>query len=347
MINWILGTFLAFGYVILYWLLGASVPEKYQTHSIPVMCVTGFLIYYALFQIIALPMKIMQRSLSELTIVWGGIMILMVLYIGIYKRWHVLESVRKLIYQKDKWLVVVISAIFACGVAVWLGLNTNTVSLHDSCNYIGLPVSSTYSNTLDLMRAYDGVLLTEPEGFYILNTDTLHSAVIYQALNIHPLIERKWSFTIAMVIIFEMTIYLIGKILFKGEQAKVLFFGLLANLILFYSFSLAGVSHYFAYRTYEGKSITSYQYTVLITLFAVSVYKQKKHEWAWIGMFLAAASAPVFCNTAIFVVPVMIGCMMFPYVIFDGIMKKEWQILKKYISVLIPGAVWIGIYMII
>ena len=46
MVNWILGTILAIGYVVMYWFLGALLPEKYQSRSIPVMCLSGFLIYH-------------------------------------------------------------------------------------------------------------------------------------------------------------------------------------------------------------------------------------------------------------------------------------------------------------
>ena len=134
-----------------------------------------------------------------------------------------------------------------------LGFNTNTLSTYDSNNYIGLPVASVYSNTLDRVAPYSGTLLEVPEQFYIMNTDTLQSAIVYQVLNIHPLMERKWSFTIAMVILFEMGLYQCANGFFKKKEAEKTVFVILADLVLLFSYSLGGVSQYFAYRTYEGK----------------------------------------------------------------------------------------------
>ena len=347
MVNIILGTCLAVGYVVMYWFLGALLPEKYQSHSIPVMCFTGFLIYYALFQIVALPMKLLKLPLSYLSLGWCGILVLIFLYIVLVRRKCLWESIKVLFLEKRKLPVIALMAVLAVGIAVWLGLNINTISSHDACYYIGLPVSATYSNTLELMSPYTGEMLTEPENYYILNTDTLHSAVIYQILNLHPLVERKWSFTLAMIVLFEMVLYVGGTIFFDKEYEKTTLFVVLSNLALFFSYSLSGVSHYFVYRTYEGKAVISYQYTALIFIFVLAIYKEKKKEWPWAGLFLAAMGGVSFCNSAIFIIPIMIGCMLLPYVFTEGLLKKQWKLIGKYLAVLIPGVFWLGVYLII
>ena len=49
MTNMIMGTLLAVGYLVMFWLFGALVPEKFQSGKFPVMCINGFLLYYTLF----------------------------------------------------------------------------------------------------------------------------------------------------------------------------------------------------------------------------------------------------------------------------------------------------------
>mgnify|MGYP000261403810 FL=1 len=113
-----------------------------------------------------------------------------------------------------------------------------------------------------------------PEQFYIMNTDTLQSAIVYQVLNIHPLMERKWSFTIAMVILFEMGLYQCANGFFKKKEAEKTVFVILADLVLLFSYSLGGVSQYFAYRTYEGKAIIAYLYmTVYFWILSGNIQK--------------------------------------------------------------------------
>lgn len=221
-----------------------------------------------------------------------------------------------------------------------LGFNTNTLSTYDSNNYIGLPVASVYSNTLDRVAPYSGTLLEVPEQFYIMNTDTLQSAIVYQVLNIHPLMERKWSFTIAMVILFEMGLYQCANGFFKKKEAEKTVFVILADLVLLFSYSLGGVSQYFAYRTYEGKAIIAYLYMTVIFGFCLSIYRKETSLWPWCGLFLCGTGGIAFSNSALFIVPCMIGATLFPYVLCDGILKRQWHLLKRYIIVLLPSAFW-------
>lgn len=343
----IMGTLLAAGYLLLFWIFGAAIPERFQLKKFPAMCVTGFLLYYALFEIVAFPMKYACLSLHSLTIVWGCVVLLVCGYAVWKKREVLYESIRMIPGTASQNIMLMVLAAAAIGLAVWLGWNTNTISNYDSNNYIGLPVASVYSDTLDRVAPYAGTLLEEPEEFYIMNTDTLHSAVIYQVLNIHPLVERKWSFTIAMVLLFEMCLYQCADIFFKEKYAAKGLFVLLADLTLLFSYSISGVSQYFAYRTYEGKSVIAYFYTTMIFCCCLAIYKCEEKLWPWCGLFLCGAGGVAFSNSALFIVPCMTGCTLLPFVFSEGICKKKWKVLAHYIVVLIPAAFWIFVYQLI
>lgn len=345
--NMILGTLLAAGYPVLYWILGAAVPDKYQTRSVPVMCMTGFLLYYSLLQIIGMPMKVMQQPLSHLTIVWGCLMMALVIYVILRRRSVLIESIRNVGKSREKRILLAALAIMTLAVALLLGFNTNSISDYDAAYYIGLPSASTYSNTLELVNALTGRMLKAPEHFYLLNTDMLHSAVVYQALGLHPLVERRWSFTIAMVILFEMVLYQCGKEFFRKEYARTGVFCVFANLILFFSYGIANVSHYFAYRTYEGKSVVSYLYMSLIFCFCLALYKEENGRWPWAGLFLCSVSGISFCNTALFIVPAMIAFTLCPYVLSVGFVQKKWKVLLNYAIALVPGLFWFIMYEIL
>ena len=60
----IMGTLLAGGYLVVFWMFGTLIPEKFQSGKFPVMCITGFLLYYTLFEIVAFPMKYLCCSLK-------------------------------------------------------------------------------------------------------------------------------------------------------------------------------------------------------------------------------------------------------------------------------------------
>lgn len=340
MTNMVMGTLLAAGYLVVFWLFGTLVPEKFQTRRFPIMCITGFLLYYTLFEIIAFPMKYFCCSLKQLTIIWGCLLLFLFIYIIRKKRNVLMDSIRRILGSRQKNFSLFILVVAAIGLAVFLGLNTNTLSNYDSNNYIGLPVASVYSNTLDRVAPYTGKILARPEQFYIMNTDTLQSAIIYQVLNIHPLMERKWSFTIAMVLLFVMGLYLCADSFFEKKEAEKTVFILMTGLVLLFSYSLGGVSQYFAYRTYEGKAIIAYLYMTLIFGFCLAVYRRKDGMWPWCGMFLCGTGGIAFSNSALFIVPCMIAVTLFPYILTEGICKKQWKLLKRYIIVLLPSAFW-------
>lgn len=347
MTNMIMGTLLAIGYLAAFWIFGAAVPDRFQSKRIPVMCITGFLLYYTLFELVAFPMKYAGLPLSCLTIAWGCVMLTVFLYVIWKKRTVLFDSLKDIPGCRQKNISLFILAVSAIALALLVGFNTNTLSNYDSNNYIGLPVASVYSNTLDRVAPYAGTLLESPEEFYMMNTDTLQSAIVYQVLNIHPLMERKWSFTIAMTILFEMGLYQCAKTFFKKKEYAGTVFVLLADLALLFSYSISGVSHYFAYRTYEGKSIIAYFYMTVIFCFCLSLYRQEKGAWQWLGLFLCSAGGIAFSNSALFIVPCMTGCTLLPYVFCDGIMKKHWGLLRNYVLVLLPSVIWLVVYQMI
>lgn len=347
MTNIVMGSLLAIGYLVVFWLFGASLPEKFQCGRFPAMCISGFLLYYTLFEIVAFPMKYLCCSLKQLTVVWGCLMIVIFLYVIWKKRRVLADSIRTIPGSMQKNMSLIILVLVAVGLAVVLGFNTNTLSNYDSNNYIGLPVASVYSDTLDRVAPYSGKLLDAPEQFYIMNTDTLQSAIVYQVLNIHPLMERKWSFTIAMVLLFEMGLYQCADSFFKKKYAEKTVFVILADLVLLFSYSLGGVSQYFAYRTYEGKAIIAYLYMTVIFGFCLAIYRKEKSLWPWCGMFLCGTGGIAFSNSALFIIPCMIALTLFPYILLEGVFKRQWYLLRRYVIVLLPSAFWMLISKVI
>lgn len=346
--NIIAGTALAAGYLLVFWIFGAALPGKFRPRGVPLLCLMGFLLYFTLFQIVAFPMKYLKRPLSHLTVLWGCLVLVVFIFVLIFRRRALAESISGSFGFREKSelsaaLAPVIVAAAAVGLAIFLGLNTNTLSNYDSNNYIGLPVASVYTNTLELVNPFSGRMLDSPNRFYILNTDTLQSAVIFQALKVHPLIERKWSFTIAMTLLFEMALYRCGQILFHQDSKKTTVFVLLADLSLLFSYSVSGVSQYFAYRTYEGKSVTCYMYTLLILLFCAAIYRGSREKWPWAGLFLCGAGGIAFCNTALYIIPCMTGLTLLPWLAGECIKKRRWSSGLNYCLVLLPSIVWFAV----
>lgn len=337
------GVLVAFLYLGAFVFAGALLPEKYHKNSMTNLCLLGFMVYFGMFQIVALPMKIGQLPLKYLTLTWVGVLGAVFLFDVLWRRKTLLLVFKNCFSDRKKIAAGCVFFLGAGVLALILGMNVNHISDFDAGYYIGLPVSSVYSNTIELMDPYSGQMLSRPDGFYILNTNTVHSAVVFQALNLHPLVEEKFSMTAALVIVFCLFLYKGGQFLFQENRRKALMFLALSVLALLFSYSIAGVSHYFAYRTYEGKAVTSYLYTTGIFVFFLGIFREKEEKWGWAGLLFAALGGVAFCNTAIFVIPVMISALLVPWIF----MERKWKAFLPYLAVMTVSGIWLCLHMIL
>lgn len=337
------GVLVALLYLGAFVFAGAFLPEKYHRSSLTNLCLLGFMVYFGIFQVVALPMKIVQLPLKYLTLTWAGILGAVFLFDIIWRRKILFRAFKNCFSDRKKIAAGCVFLVGAGTLALILGMNINHISDFDAGYYIGLPVSSVYSNTIELMDPYSGQMLAKPDSFYILNTNTIHSAVIFQFLNLHPLVEEKFSMTAALAIVFCLFLYKGGQLLFQENRRKALMFLGMSVLALLFSYSLAGVSHYFAYRTYEGKAITSYLYTTGIFVFFLGIFREKEEKWGWAGLLFAALGGVAFCNTAIFVIPVMISVLIVPWILLE----RKWKAFLPYVGVMAVSGFWLCLHLIL
>lgn len=319
---------------------GAALPSKFHKNSLPKICLLGFMIYFSAFQIVAFPMKIAKLPLKYLTLTWLGLLGLLLIFVLWKRRAVIREAVSGIFADRHRLFYGGAVLLAAFGLAVFLAMNINHISDFDAGYYLGLPVSSVYSNTIERMDPYTGKMLEGPDHFYLLNTITVHSAVIYQAFNLPPLVEEKLSLTIVMAVLFVLVLFETGLRLMKEKYKEALVFTLLAVLTLLFSYSISGVSHYFAYRTYEGKAICAYFYMTAIFMFYLSIYKRQDENWGWAGLFFAAVSGVATCNTALFTIPVLITTLVLPCLLW----QRRSREVKYYVLTILPCLFWLGLH---
>ena len=73
-------------YLMSYAALGILMPEKWHKGSLLNMILTGFFAYYALFQIVALPLKLLDVPLKIVSVVWLGVLILVFGSVLLFRR---------------------------------------------------------------------------------------------------------------------------------------------------------------------------------------------------------------------------------------------------------------------
>lgn len=338
MLHFVYYTIIAILYLLVFYLMGSILGEKYHMDRIGLVVCYGFLVYFSLFQVVALPMKLYRAKLSTLSISWGIIVIALCIFSVVKSKKNLLKHNSNFTeYIKNEWLILA-TAIVVIGLCA---INTNHISLWDAAHYIGISSSSVFSNTLEGVSVYTGAV-AEPYHYYILNTDELQSAVVCQIFHLPSLVERKWSFTIAMATVFELAIYECMSSLCKEKPGlrQIGFF--IANLVLMYS--SIGVSDYFAYRTYEGKAIVSYMYMLAVFYFGLLLYESKTD--AWLGMSLCSLSGIAFTNSALFILPAFELIILTPIGLYK-LFKCEWRTVLCFICPVLISGLWLILYEVI
>ena len=330
-------------YFVLFFLAGCLYSEKVHQNRLMNVLLTGFFTYFSAFHLMALPMKLLHVKLHILSISWMAAAAVMALFVLTVRRrvWirvlaETFSRTRKEETGSTKgWTAFLLA--FGIFITLLLGINYNHVSDYDAGYYIGLPMSSVYSDTIELMDPYSGQMLDEPNPYYRLNTFTIHSAVVWQITKLSLITEEKFTMTMTLCVLFILCLYKTGGQLFPGEGKKAVLFTWFSLLALMFSYSLSGVSHYFAYRAYEGKAITAYLLMTAVFCSFLSVYREKEAGFGWRCLFLCGLCGICFCNTAVLVVPVLTGALLVPLVLY----RRSGKILLSLILVLLPSVFWI------
>ncbi|MBQ8305629.1 MAG: hypothetical protein IJX90_05355 [Blautia sp.] len=343
MIGYAAGFLLAAGYLVVFCLFGSLPGRKIHGNSLLNMVLLGFGLYFSGFQLVALPLKMIGSSLKILSLSWAGVCLAAMLIGAFFRRKEIAEAFGAFCgkLRTSPWLLLVLLLLLV--IAVVLGFNIEHVSDLDAGYYLGLPTSSVYSNTIERMDPYTGVLLDAPQHYYLLNTYVNNSAVLFQLLGLHPALQEVFSMTMVFSTVFGLFLLKGGRLLFGDDDRKSFVFVLLSLLSLWFSFSIiAGVSHYFAYRTYEGKSITAYLCTAAIFVFAAAIVEGEK-TWGYTGLFLTGVCGVCFSNSAIYVVPVMTAAFLVPSLLKEQSNEGDRlarRVLRGFL-VLVPSMVWL------
>ncbi len=324
-------------YLAAFLFAGCLLPEKFCRNSLSERMMAGFAVYFSLFHLIALPLKALKLPLSCLSTAWCAVLILILAAVLLLRRGVLRQTVLPRKMKASDWAAVLLTVILAVILAAVLGMNINHISDFDAAYYIGLSPSSVYSNTIEMMDPYSGKLLQRPVNYYLLNTLTAHSAVMYRVFGIHPVLEQKFSMTMALSVMFILTMFRGGMFLFQEDRKKSAAFTWLSLLSLWFSFSISGTSHYFAYRTYEGKSVTAFLLMPMIVICYFSLFQENTMLWGLSGMFFTGLCGAAFCNTAIYLVPLLTGILLLAFVLHS----RKLKMIPQTALVLLPGMVWI------
>jgi len=308
--------------------------------------VTGFFLYYSLFDLFALPVMYRWRPLSMLSTLWAAFTVVILVLSAVLNRKYLLPMFRAFAaYVKSHKLF--------CAGALVIVLIQLIVILHsyqftlDAAFYVANVTTSVQTNSLGIYNPYTGDWQDHFEMRYFFATYPYQDAVMCYLFRIPALIQTKIIMASVVIIMTNLLYLMIGRELFEGEKkeqalALMLFF---AGLINFFFITIYTTSAFLTTRTYEGKSILANVVLPFILYLFIRMIKTGQGMWGY--LFLVSFGSTVISNTSNMLVPAALSVLSLPYVIsflMARNIKKAMQSLGGWIICILPGAVLSLVY---
>ena len=181
--------------------------------------VLGYLLYFAAFEILAVPMTLKWVKLSTFSYLWMVIMAACVLAACLFahKLWKgQLDRIGET-FRKHSLLLLLTAAavILQCFlVAAYQDVTA------DATHYIGAVSTSVYTDTLARYSPLTGVIQRNFNLRYDLSAYPMNNAVWCVLLGIHPIVQSKVVMSVINMLMINLLIYQIGKSFFRGDEKK-------------------------------------------------------------------------------------------------------------------------------
>lgn len=242
----------------------------------------GFIAYQALFQPITLIVTFSTGILHHLTTIWmgvliGTIVISFVICKDIVKR-QLTNSVVFIRTHKSVFLLAVIVVVAFC-----YYVSINGERNEDARYYIALMTTSVDTDTMFKHNVYNGYKVGALYLRRVLATFEMHSAVLSQLFQIHPLLIARIFRACQNVILTSGAVYLCGKTIFWKADRQAAEKSLMGVVVFwFMQLPLANTiytpSTFVLYRAYEAKAFTAH-FVVLFGLYlCVNVLRERNYR---------------------------------------------------------------------
>lgn len=300
----------------------------------------GFFVYFGMFQVIALPLILLQRPFHELVVLWliiAAAVNVFVLLLGRKELGGVLHKSFAGLWRNKGLLLaaVILLVLFCCwfaGTQQYLGWDTSY--------YVGT-VDITVRT--DSMYAYDGSSGLPVKSLnlrYAISTFYMHSALLCKLTGISGMVMHKHVIGILCILLHGGILFAVGRQLFPDEEKKALFLtGLVFVLHLGFHTNYT-VSDFLLVRGYEAKGFCANVVIPAVFYAMLCLWKDRgKREYWFLAFFVCFSSVPVSMS-ALVIVPAMVGIAL----LAEWLTKPRWAILWRAFICILPNVFYMVLY---
>lgn len=342
-------SFLLKGLLAIFWLLlipaaaGSLVWYKRKEMTLSGSFLTGYVLMFALFEVIALPMLFFKLSLRTLTVTYGCILFLAGAAGGVRTGKKFIPGIS---WLKEKikgrsiyfWVAVLLIALQIVVVVLFAHMDA------DDAFYVGTATTAQYTDTIFEYNAYTGAAYEVLPRRYALSPFPAFLAVVSELVGgLHAAITAHVVFPPVFFLVAYLVYYKIGGILFQKDRRQQEIFLFSAGVLnCFTAYSIYTSSTFMMVRIWQGKGFFAAAMLPLLFYICWRAFLERDTGYAF---WMAAAVCLACCllsSMAIMLSPLVI-CIL---AVLGSVRQRSLIDLIKGVLCCLPAVVLGAMYLL-
>lgn len=339
----ILWLFLVLGLApILIGSLMVSSMNKKNQRNLGMEYTTGMLVMLAVFQVVAIPFTILKRSLSELTVVYSLVLVVICVFAMLNIRKVYKTRIIQIKKRASIWMIAFFFILLQIATSVFL--NPDYVYSGDDTTYITMANDTVETDQIYLTDYLTGehCSLGDVSPKYTLTSYLIFTSYLAKISGLHVLVLCKTVMPIVVIAMAYCIWIAMAEELFKWDTEKTIFFVIVLSILnIFGSFSNYTLSFRLLVCSWQGKALLAVVILPYLFFYCWQLFWKKyggKQLFMVVIAMIAASSGTVFGNG---LAPIMVLVIA----LIAGFYKKDYKTILHAGVCCIPNLVLMMIYM--
>lgn len=306
--------------------------------------ILGFFVYFGLFQIVALPLILLQRPFHELAAAWLVIALAVNIFMLAFCRdimWNLIRNMFAGLWRA-KGILLAAVVLLVCFVCWFQGTQQYIAGWWDTAHYVGTVNTTVHTDTMYLYDGASGLIEKAMNFRYALSAFYIHSAVLCKWTSLGGIMIQKYVMGSVCALMHALVIFSMGRRLFHQENQKALFMTAMVFLLQlgFHNELLCSGSDFLLLRGYEAKGFCANVVIPAVFYALICLWQGRERKEHWILMFAVCFSSVAISMSAILIVPAMAVIAA----LAEWMANRSWKVLWRGLLCILPNALYLAGY---
>lgn len=243
-----------------------------EKNNILMNIVAGYSIAFGLFEVIALPLVFLQKSLSLLIGIYGGCILVLVV-ISLFFNGKRIFKIGKETFASIRSFTLMIWAELVLIVMQLMVYVRYQYSNADDSYFVAAATTAISTNSIFQYSPETGSLFDVQPVRYVLSPWYVLTAVISKVTDTHPAILTHMVYMLVFLLLAYAVYALIGRILFEKDMERCGYFLVLLSVIhIFSAYSLRTTGIVLMIRLWQGKAFLAGVLLPLVVYVMLRIY---------------------------------------------------------------------------